>query len=87
MPTTPPLTHSDEDVRVGATLKAFRELRGIKLGEFANKLRISYAYLSNIEAGRKRLTPVLAAKAAHLLDVRQIALVRPDHFGEQAEAS
>ena len=87
MPSTEPLSPHGEDVRVGATLKAFREARGIKLGEFANKLGISYAYLSNIEAGRKRLTPTLTAKAAHLLDVRQIALVRPEHFGPEAQAS
>lgn len=74
-----------EDVRVGATLRAFREARGIKLGEFATKLRISSAYLSNIEAGRKRLTPPLVAKASSLLDVRPIALVRPDQFGPEAE--
>lgn len=70
---------------MGATLKAFREARGIKLGEFANKLGISYAYLSNIEAGRKRLTPSLTAKAARLLDVRPIALVNPAQFGPEAD--
>src|SRR4051812_41486519 len=84
MATTETPAPPGEDLRVGATLRALREARGIKLGEFANKLGISYAYLSNIEAGRKRLTPQLTAKAAGLLSVRPIALVNPEQFGPDA---
>lgn len=73
-----------ERVRQGATLQAFREMRGLKVGELANALGISYAYLSNIEAGRKRLTPELLAKTCATLGIRQAALVRPDSFGEAA---
>jgi transcriptional regulator with XRE-family HTH domain len=71
-----------EDVRQGATLRAFREKSGLKTGEAANALNISYAYLSNIEAGRKPLTPVLLAKAAALYSVPQAAIARPDLFGD-----
>lgn len=77
-------TENPEWVRQGATLKAFREMRGLKVGELANSLGISYAYLSNLEAGRKRLTQQLVAKAASVLDVRQVALVRPDEFQDAA---
>ena len=73
-----------ETQRQGATLKALREARGIPLGDFATKLGRSYSYVSNIEAGRKRLTPEIALKAAHLLAVSPIALLRPDEFGETA---
>lgn len=73
-------TENPEWVRQGSTLKEFRELRGLKVGELSNALGISYAYLSNIEAGRKRLTPQLVAKASNVLGVRQISLVRPDEF-------
>jgi transcriptional regulator with XRE-family HTH domain len=76
----------NEMVRQGATLRAFRELRGLKVGEFATALGISYAYLSNIEAGRKRLTPQLLVKASGLLGVRQVALIHPDTFGEGGRA-
>lgn len=79
LPPSPP-----EQVRIGATLRTIRETRGFKLGEFAEELGISYAYLSNIEAGRKRLTPQLLAKAARALDVRQVAIVRPGYFDEVA---
>ncbi len=73
-----------ERERQGETLRQLREIRGLKVGELANALGISYAYLSNIEAGRKRLTPQLLAKAANVLDVRQAALVHPSQFGEPA---
>lgn len=71
-----------EWVRQGETLRALREARGIPIGEFATKLNKSYSYVSNIEAGRKRLTPELALAASHLLAVRPAALLRPDEFGE-----
>lgn len=67
-----------EWVRRGATLRELREARGVKVGELAGAMGISYAYLSNIEAGRKRLTPPLVAKAAAALQVRPIAIVHPD---------
>jgi transcriptional regulator with XRE-family HTH domain len=63
--------------RVGATLKTLRTTRGWKLGDFAGQLDISYAYLSNIEAGRKPLPDHLLARAAKLLDVEQIAIKHP----------
>lgn len=74
-----------EQVRIGQTLRTIRETKGFKTGEFANELGVSYAYLSNIEAGRKRLTPQLLAKAASVLGVPQVAIVR-DGYHEQATA-
>lgn len=77
-----------ETLRVGATIREFREMRGLKPDEMASKLLISRPYLMNIEAGRKRLTPELAAKIAALLVVRQISILRPDEFpAELREAS
>jgi transcriptional regulator with XRE-family HTH domain len=67
----------DERQRVGATLRTLRTTRGWKLGDFATQLNISYAYLSNIEAGRKPLPDHLLARAARLLDVEQIAIKHP----------
>lgn len=75
---------SVENERIGATLRTIREIQGFKVGEFACELGISYAYLSNIEAGRKRLTPQLLAKAARALNVRQVAIVRPGYFDSEA---
>jgi transcriptional regulator with XRE-family HTH domain len=76
-PKKTPEQEQDERVRVGATLRTLRTTRGWKLGDFASELDISYAYLSNIEAGRKPLTDVLLARAARILDVEQIAIKHP----------
>lgn len=63
--------------QVGVALTYFRELRGYKPAQFAMELGISTPYLGNIEAGRKKLTNVLLARAAEILAVPQIAIMRP----------
>jgi transcriptional regulator with XRE-family HTH domain len=73
-----------ERVRVGATLRRLREMRGFKLGEFASEIDISYAHLSNIEAGRRPLPDHLLARAAKKLDVRQIEIKHPERDGAVA---
>lgn len=67
--------------RIGATVKAYREMRGWTPDEFANEIGISRSYLANIEAGRKRLTPVLLSRVASSLKVRQLAIMRPEADG------
>lgn len=69
-----------ERVRIGATLRELRELRGYKPDEFAGLIGISRPYLANIEAGRKALTKVLLSRCAKVLDCRQIVIVRPGYF-------
>lgn len=71
-----------ERQRVGATLRRIREIRGWKLGEFASEIDISYAHLSNIEAGRRPLPDHLLARAARVLEVRQIEIKHPDHSSD-----
>ena len=65
-------------VRVGATVKSLRELRGFRPDGFAGAVGISRPYLANIEAGRKKLTNILLARMAETLAVPQIAIMRPD---------
>lgn len=69
-----------EWVRVGATIRQLRELRGIKPDELANRIPMSRPYLANIEAGRKRLQPIHAARIAKVLEVRQLSILRPDEW-------
>lgn len=81
LPMAPKITTEAEKLereRVGATLRTLREKEGWKLGDFATQLDISYAYLSNIEAGRKRLPNHLLARAAKLLGCTPIAIRHPD---------
>lgn len=63
-------------VRVGKTVRTIRELRGFSPDQFADELKISRPYLANIEAGRKKLTNVLLARAAEALKVEQVAIMR-----------
>lgn len=70
-------TLNPEWQRIGATLRTLRELRGEKPDPFASAIGISRPYLANIEAGRKKLTNVLLARAAERLQVEQIAIMRP----------
>ena len=76
-------TMREERERVGATLRALRELRGHKPDEFAGLIGISRPYLANIEAGRKPLTDVLLARAAKALEVPQVAIRRPCAVGNE----
>jgi transcriptional regulator with XRE-family HTH domain len=73
-----------ERERIGATIREIRESRGYKPDEFANLTGISRPYLMNIEAGRKPLTKVLLARFANVLNAKQIAIVHPGYFTEDA---
>ncbi|MDP9820429.1 helix-turn-helix domain-containing protein [Nocardioides massiliensis] len=77
-PKTISIDEQRERERVGATLREIREREGWLLGDFASELDISYAYLSNIEAGRKPLTNRLLAKACKVLNCRPLAIRHPD---------
>lgn len=82
------MAHEDpEQVRQGTTVRQLREMRGLNVTELAGAIGYSYSYLSNIEAGRKPLTPKLVALIASALDVKQGAIVRPDLFAPERVAS
>lgn len=76
-----------EWVRVGATIRALRELRGMTPDELANAVDMSRPYLANVEAGRKRLLPIKAARIASVLQVRQIAILRADQYPADLEVA
>jgi transcriptional regulator with XRE-family HTH domain len=68
------LNRKDDPVRVGATVKALREAYGWQLGKFAVAVGTTHPHLSNIEAGRKRLTPAMARKVADTLGIPLAAI-------------
>lgn len=55
-------------------LRALRLARGLKLGELAAAVGISYPYLSNIERGRRPLTDAVLPRIADALEVSQSVL-------------
>ncbi|WP_407705353.1 helix-turn-helix domain-containing protein [Actinomyces urogenitalis] len=69
-----------ERERIGATLRTIRELRGYTPDELAAEMGISRPYLSNIEAGRKNLTPRLLVRACEALVVPQKSLIRDGYL-------
>ena len=78
MPNINPNTNPEWE-RMGATLREYRQINDVSVQDLANNLGISYSYLANIEAGRKRLTPGLATKAAAFFKIPRIVLVRADY--------
>ena len=78
MQTTP---HQDpEVVRVGATIREMRVMRGMTQDQLAVASMISRAYLANIEAGRKKAGGKAVARIAAALAVPQMSLIRPDQI-------
>lgn len=84
MPLTVTPEQRGERIRIGATVREFRQARGIRQEELAEALGISRSYLSNIEAGRKPLTKLLLAKFAAHLNVTQASIVRAGYFEDAA---
>lgn len=77
----------EERERVGATLKTFRELRGVKVSDMALEIGISRSYLANIEAGRKNLPPHILVKVCEFLNIPQIAVVSPGYGRKEKSAA
>lgn len=76
---------TDEWVRIGSTLREFRELRDKNQDELANELGISRPHLTNIEAGRRGVTRQLLVRFAAVLNVRQGSIVRAGYFADVDE--
>jgi len=78
------MEQNDDPVRVGATVKALREAYGWKLGKFAVAVGTTHPHLSNIEAGRKRVTPEMARRIADTLGVPLAAITTSRQVEEVA---
>ncbi|MGD7788177.1 helix-turn-helix domain-containing protein [Propionibacteriaceae bacterium Y1700] len=84
---SPPL--DPEDIRIGATIAAFRMMRGYTQDALSShrEVLISRAYLANIEAGRKRPSGRVISRIAIALGVPQIAIIRPDLVTTEEDAA
>jgi transcriptional regulator with XRE-family HTH domain len=71
-----------EQIRVGETVRALREARGLRVGDLARALGVSHSYISQIESGAKPLPARRVRDFADALGVRPGALVRPDLYHE-----
>lgn len=61
---------------LGKAIKAIRLCDEIKQGEFAEKLKVTQAYLSDLENDRKAVSPQKAAELAALLGHSEKQFIR-----------
>ena len=64
-----------EDVRIGATIREMRTMRGMTQDQFSRAAMLSRSYLANIEVGRKRPSGRAVARIAAALRVPQISIL------------
>ena len=64
-----------EDVRVGATIREMRMMRGYTQDELSRAATISRPYLANIESGRKRPSMKAVARISRALAVPQVSII------------
>lgn len=67
-------TNELERVRVGATVKCIRELRGLTQDQLSAAATMSRSQLANIEAGRKTVSVLALARIARALNVPSVAI-------------
>lgn len=68
-----------EAVRIGATIRELRDLRGWKLVELAKAVDKSHGYLSKVENGLKKCPYPLARDIAAALGAPLAAIVSPGY--------
>lgn len=73
-----PAAKDPEQVRVGNTVRAFRERFGFTQAQLATECDMSQGHLANIEAGRKHLGNRHLALIAKALELTPLAIKRPD---------
>ena len=76
-----PVTRRELDpelIRVGATVRQMREMRGMTQEELSRTAVLSRPYVANIEAGRAKPSARAVARIADALSVPQISIIRPD---------
>ena len=76
-----PVTRRELDpelIRVGATVRQMREMRGMTQEDLSRTAVLSRPYVANIEAGRAKPSARAVARIADALSVPQISIIRPD---------
>lgn len=68
---------------LGLNLKRYRNYRKFSQAEFAEKLGISIPFLSDVENGRKWISPLTLAKFASTLKVEPYELFKPENASSE----
>jgi transcriptional regulator with XRE-family HTH domain len=71
---------TDHDLRaiLSQNIKRFRGYRKLSQANFAEKIDISIPFLSDIENGKKWVSPTTLAKMADALNIEAYELLRPE---------
>jgi len=71
------MTERDLKAILSQNIKRFRKFRKLSQADFAEKVDISIPFLSDIENGKKWVSPKTLAKIADALDIEVYELLKP----------
>jgi transcriptional regulator with XRE-family HTH domain len=73
---------NEKDLRyiLSANIRRYRNYRKLSQAEFAEMINISIPFLSDIENGKKWVSPRTLAKMADTLDIEAYELLRPEEI-------
>ncbi|MCL2410171.1 MAG: helix-turn-helix domain-containing protein [Treponema sp.] len=74
------MTEADLRVIFSQNIKRFRNYRKLSQAGFAEKVDISIPFLSDIENGKKWVSPATLVKIAEALGIETYELLKPDHI-------
>jgi len=71
------MTEQDLRAILSQNIKNFRSYRKLSQADFAEKVDISIPFLSDVENGKKWVSPTTLAKMADALDIEAYELLKP----------
>ena len=77
------MTESEIRSIFGSNLKRYRNYRKFTQAELAERLDISIPFLSDVENGRKWISPMILVKFASALDIEPYELFKPENAASQ----
>ena len=72
------MTEQDLRIILSRNIRKFRGYRKLSQADFAEKIDISIPFLSDIENGKKWISPVTLAKMANALNIEAFELLKPE---------
>ncbi|MDR1858924.1 MAG: helix-turn-helix transcriptional regulator [Treponema sp.] len=72
------MTEKDLRALLSQNIRRFRRYRKLSQADFAEKIDISIPFLSDVENGKKWVSPFTLVKMADALDIEAYELLKPD---------
>jgi transcriptional regulator with XRE-family HTH domain len=74
------MTERDLKAILSQNIRRFRSYHKLTQADFAEKIDISIPFLSDIENGKKWISPTTLAKMADALDIEAYELLKPEYL-------